>query len=128
MLRGLFIGIDKYPAPITRLTCARADALALGSLFEDSSDNGSITKLVDADATRENIVHASKTSRPRTMTTSSSSHSPAMEPMTTASCRSTQTPATSPVRAYPSMNWRFTSMRSPAARCSSSSTAAFREG
>lgn len=58
MLRGLFIGIDKYPAPITRLTCARADALALGSLFEDNSDNGSITKLVDADATRENILHA----------------------------------------------------------------------
>jgi len=58
MLRGLFIGIDKYPAPITRLTCARADALALGSLFEDNSDNGSITKLVDADATRENIMHA----------------------------------------------------------------------
>ncbi|WP_322858193.1 DEAD/DEAH box helicase [Mycobacterium europaeum] len=58
MLRGLFIGIDKYPAPITRLTCARADALALGSLFEDNSDNGSVTKLVDADATGENIVHA----------------------------------------------------------------------
>jgi helicase len=58
MLRGLFIGIDKYPAPITRLTRARADALALGSLFEDNSDNGSVTKLVDADATRENILHA----------------------------------------------------------------------
>src|ERR1700740_1656553 len=58
MLRGLFIGIDKYPAPITRLTGAGADALALGSLFEDNSDNGSVTKLVDADATRENILHA----------------------------------------------------------------------
>ncbi|MBV5246632.1 DEAD/DEAH box helicase [Mycolicibacterium sp. PAM1] len=58
MLRGLFIGIDKYPAPITRLTCARADALAIGSLFEDNSDKGSITKLVDADATRENILRA----------------------------------------------------------------------
>ena len=58
MLRGLFIGIDKYPAPITRLTCAKADALALGRLFEDNSDNGSVTKLVDADATRENILRA----------------------------------------------------------------------
>lgn len=26
MLRGLFIGVDKHPAPITRLTCARAES------------------------------------------------------------------------------------------------------
>jgi helicase len=57
MLRGLFIGIDRYPAPINRLSCARADALALSSLFRDNSD-GDIELLDDAAATRENILHA----------------------------------------------------------------------
>jgi helicase len=57
MLRGLFIGIDRYPAPINRLTCARADAVALGALFTDNSD-GHVDVLTDADATRDNIVAA----------------------------------------------------------------------
>jgi helicase len=57
MLRGLFIGIDRYPTPINRLSCARADALALSSLLRDNSD-GEIELLVDADATRKNIVSA----------------------------------------------------------------------
>lgn len=58
MFRGLFIGIDRYLPPITRLSCARADAVALGSLFQDNSGGGSIDILVDADATRENIARA----------------------------------------------------------------------
>ena len=59
MLRGLFIGIDKYKAPINRLSCARADAVALSSLFRDNS-HGEIELLADADATRQNILDALK--------------------------------------------------------------------
>lgn len=59
MLRGLFIGIDKYKAPINRLSCARADALALSSLFRDNSD-GEVELLADADATRQGILDALK--------------------------------------------------------------------
>jgi helicase len=59
MLRSLFIGIDRYRAPINRLSCARADAVALSSLFRDNSA-GEIEVLVDADATRQNIVDALK--------------------------------------------------------------------
>jgi helicase len=57
MLRGLFIGIDRYPAPINRLSCAKADALAIGSLFKDNSE-GVATLLLDADATKRNIEAA----------------------------------------------------------------------
>lgn len=56
MLRGLFIGIDRYPAPINRLTCAHADAVALGALFTDNGD-GQVDVLTDAEATRDNIVN-----------------------------------------------------------------------
>lgn len=59
MLRGLFIGIDKYTAPINRLSCARADAIALSSLFRDNSD-GRVELLADADATRQRILDALK--------------------------------------------------------------------
>ncbi len=36
MRRGLFIGIDQYRAPVTRLSCARRDAEALAALFADT--------------------------------------------------------------------------------------------
>lgn len=55
MLRGLFIGVDHYTAPITRLSCARADAAALGSLFEDTL-RGDVKMLLDNEATRAAIV------------------------------------------------------------------------
>jgi helicase len=50
MFRGLFIGIDGYSAPVQRLSCARADAVALASLFEDSL-SGEVVTLVDRAAT-----------------------------------------------------------------------------
>ena len=50
MFRGLFIGIDRYPAPVNRLACAAADARALSSLFEDNTE-GSLVTLLDGDAT-----------------------------------------------------------------------------
>jgi helicase len=53
-LKGLFIGIDRYRAPITRLSCAKADALALSSLFQDNLE-GEITALLDDKATLEAI-------------------------------------------------------------------------
>ena len=55
MLRGLFVGIDKYSAPVNRLSCARADAQALGSLFEDTLE-GDVNMLLDQDATKANIT------------------------------------------------------------------------
>jgi hypothetical protein len=54
MLRGLFIGIDKYKPPVSRLSCAVADAQALGGLFTDSLD-GEFKSLVDDAATQEAI-------------------------------------------------------------------------
>lgn len=57
MFRGLFIGIDRYTAPITRLSCARADAVALGCLFEDAG-GADVTFLLDADATAAGIRSA----------------------------------------------------------------------
>lgn len=57
MFRGLFIGIDRYRAPVNRLSCARADAVALGSLFADNTE-GSIAFLLDAGATRKDIEDA----------------------------------------------------------------------
>jgi ATP-dependent DNA helicase len=50
MLRGLSIGIDSYQAPVNRLSCAGADAAALGSLFEDTL-GGRVCLLCDEDAT-----------------------------------------------------------------------------
>lgn len=55
MLQGLFVGIDRYPPPVTRLSCARADALALSTLFEDTL-GGSVTCLLDAESTRSSII------------------------------------------------------------------------
>jgi helicase len=55
MLRGLFIGIDRYKPPINRLSCARTDAAALSSLFRDNSD-GKIELLADSDATHQRIL------------------------------------------------------------------------
>jgi replicative superfamily II helicase len=54
MLRGLFIGIDKYQPPVGRLSCAVADAQALGGLLADSLD-GEFKSLLDETATQENI-------------------------------------------------------------------------
>lgn len=54
---GLFVGIDRYHSPVTRLSCAKADALALGGLFEDSL-GGLVTTLLDEDATRAGIADA----------------------------------------------------------------------
>ena len=55
MIRGLFVGVDRYKPPVNRLTCAVADAQALGSLFEDSLD-GQFKTLLDDNATRANIL------------------------------------------------------------------------
>lgn len=57
MFRGLFIGIDHYQPPVSRLSCAARDAQALFALFEDSLD-GFSTLLVNEDATRSNMVNA----------------------------------------------------------------------
>jgi helicase len=57
MFRGLFIGIDRYQPPINRLSCAVADAQALGTLFDDNTE-GPTTLLLNADATRDNIANA----------------------------------------------------------------------
>jgi replicative superfamily II helicase len=54
MLRGLFIGIDRYRAPVSRLSCAVADAQALGSLFADTLE-GQTSIVVDAEATGQRI-------------------------------------------------------------------------
>lgn len=54
MLWGLFIGIDRYRAPVTRLSCSRADAVALASLFGDSLP-GDIAQLLDDEATLDRI-------------------------------------------------------------------------
>lgn len=54
MLRSVFIGVDRYAAPVNRLTCAVADARALASLFEDTL-GGEVELLLDADATGDRI-------------------------------------------------------------------------
>ena len=54
MFRGLFVGIDLYTPPITRLSCARRDADSLAALFSDSLA-GQHVVLTDHDATRNNI-------------------------------------------------------------------------
>ncbi len=54
MLRGLFIGIDRYASPVTRLTCAAADAIALASLFADTH-MGEVVQVLDEAATGEGI-------------------------------------------------------------------------
>lgn len=54
---GLFVGVDRYAAPVSRLSCAVADATALAALFEDNF-GGKVTRLLDADATREGILGA----------------------------------------------------------------------
>ncbi len=56
MLRGLFIGIDRYrSAQINWLSCARRDAVALHALFADTL-GGECTLLPDEQATRASIV------------------------------------------------------------------------
>jgi len=55
MIRGVFIGIDRYNPPVSRLSCAKADAQALSALFEDTL-GGECTILLNADATRSRIV------------------------------------------------------------------------
>lgn len=57
MLRGLFIGIDRYALPMSRLSCARRDAEALAALFEDSLGGESVV-LTDLDATGSSIDSA----------------------------------------------------------------------
>ena len=54
MLRGLFVGIDKYAPPITRLSCARHDAEALAALFADTI-RGETIVLADHEATRDKM-------------------------------------------------------------------------
>lgn len=53
-VHGLFIGINNYQAPVSRLSCAVADALALGGLFRDSLE-GSFVTLLDGEATQAGI-------------------------------------------------------------------------
>lgn len=55
--RGLFVGIDRYNAPIPRLSCAVADALVLAALFEDTL-GGEVQSLVDGEATQLAIADA----------------------------------------------------------------------
>ncbi|MBV9872120.1 MAG: DEAD/DEAH box helicase [Frankiaceae bacterium] len=57
MLRGLFIGINAYKAPVTRLSCAVPDAIALASLFADTHQ-GQIRELVDDAATKLDILRS----------------------------------------------------------------------
>lgn len=57
MLRGLFVGIDRYVAPIPRLSCAGRDAEALAALFGDTVQ-GETNVLTDEMATRDNIEEA----------------------------------------------------------------------
>ena len=57
MLRGLFVGIDLYAPPITRLSCARRDAEALAALFSDTVPGETIV-LTDHSATRNKIEGA----------------------------------------------------------------------
>lgn len=54
MVLGLFIGINRYQAPVNRLSCAVADAQALGGLFADTL-SGSFVELLDAEATKARI-------------------------------------------------------------------------
>lgn len=57
MLRGLFIGIDRYASPVTRLSCAAADAVALAGLFTDTHV-GEVAQLLDGDASAAGIRSA----------------------------------------------------------------------
>ena len=57
MFHGLFVGIDLYAPPITRLSCARRDAESLAALFADTLD-GEHAVLTDYDATRNRIDDA----------------------------------------------------------------------
>jgi replicative superfamily II helicase len=57
MLRGLCIGIDLYSAPINRLSCAVADAKAIGTLFQDTLE-GEVAIVTNAYATKVNILTA----------------------------------------------------------------------
>lgn len=57
MLRGLFIGIDRYRAPVTRLSCSRADALALSALFKDNFD-GEVDLVLDEEANLNSVKSA----------------------------------------------------------------------
>ena len=54
MFYGLFVGIDLYTPPITRLSCARRDADSLAALFSDSLA-GQHVVLTDHDATLSKI-------------------------------------------------------------------------
>lgn len=54
MFYGLFVGIDLYTPPITRLSCARRDADSLAALFSDSLAGRHVV-LTDHDATLSNI-------------------------------------------------------------------------
>ena len=54
MFYGLFVGIDLYTPPITRLSCARRDADSLAALFSDTLA-GQHVVLTDHDATLSNI-------------------------------------------------------------------------
>lgn len=54
MLRGLFVGVDRYQAPIGRLSCAVSDAQALACLFEDTL-GGTVSRLLDKQATGDAV-------------------------------------------------------------------------
>ena len=54
MFYGLFVGIDLYTPPITRLSCARRDADSLAAFFSDTLA-GQHVVLTDHDATLNNI-------------------------------------------------------------------------
>ena len=57
VFRGLFVGIDRYPRPLPRLSFARADAMALAALLEDNF-GGTSRLLTDDEATLANIQSA----------------------------------------------------------------------
>jgi helicase len=54
VFRGLYVGIDRYSPPVPRLSCARADAVGLAALFEDTL-GGHVLTLLDQDATLERL-------------------------------------------------------------------------
>lgn len=57
MFYGVFIGIDRYQAPVRRLSYCTTDALTLSTLFLDTYD-GDVKTLLDSAATREAITTA----------------------------------------------------------------------
>lgn len=60
MLHAVIVGIDEYASPIRGLSCAAADANAVKDAIEAAfhPEDLDLTILLNADATRERIMHA----------------------------------------------------------------------